>query len=95
MKNPSQSALALLLPLILLAPLFAGARHSRRSALAAQSSNARTPKLATTPASTASPTFYRDVLPIVQQHCQGCHRPGEIGPFPLETYRQVGERAAA
>ncbi len=31
-------------------------------------------------------TFYRDVLPIVQTHCQSCHRPGEIGPFPLLTY---------
>jgi hypothetical protein len=25
-----------------------------------------------------APTFYRDVLPILQQHCQSCHRPGEI-----------------
>ena len=35
------------------------------------------------------PTFYRDVLPILQQHCQSCHRPGEIGPMPLVTYAQV------
>ncbi len=32
------------------------------------------------------PTFYRDVLPILQQHCQTCHRPGEIAPMPLVTY---------
>jgi hypothetical protein len=36
-----------------------------------------------------TPAFYRDVLPILQQHCQGCHRPGEIGPTPLVTYNQV------
>jgi len=36
-----------------------------------------------------APTFYRDVLPILQQHCQTCHRAGEIGPMPLVTYAQV------
>ena len=35
------------------------------------------------------PTFYRDVLPIIQQHCQLCHRPGEIAPFPLVTYQDT------
>jgi hypothetical protein len=37
----------------------------------------------------APPTFYRDVLPILQDHCQRCHRLGEIGPMPLVTYKQV------
>jgi hypothetical protein len=37
----------------------------------------------------APPTFYRDVLPILQQHCQRCHRPGEIAPMPLVTYAQT------
>ena len=31
-------------------------------------------------------TFNKDVLPILQQNCQSCHRPGEIGPMPLLTY---------
>ena len=35
------------------------------------------------------PTFYRNVLPILQQHCQRCHRTGEIAPMPLVTYDQV------
>ena len=26
-------------------------------------------------------TYYKDVLPIAQKNCQGCHRPGQIGPF--------------
>jgi peroxiredoxin len=34
-------------------------------------------------------TYYRDVLPILQTHCQQCHRPGEVGPFALMTYRQA------
>jgi hypothetical protein len=34
-------------------------------------------------------TFYRDVLPILQEHCQSCHRSGEIAPFPLVTYKQA------
>ena len=34
----------------------------------------------------AGPTFRKDILPIFQKNCQGCHRPGEIGPMPLLTY---------
>src|SRR5262249_32308647 len=34
-------------------------------------------------------TYYRDVLPILQEHCQSCHRPGEVGPFSLMTYKQA------
>jgi Cytochrome c len=36
-----------------------------------------------------SPTFYKDVLPILQKNCQACHRPGEAGPMPLLTFEQV------
>ena len=28
-----------------------------------------------------SPTFYQDVLPILQKNCQTCHRPGEAAPM--------------
>ena len=41
----------------------------------------------------APPTFYRDVLPILQQRCQSCHRAGEIAPFPLVTYQDAHARA--
>ena len=44
-------------------------------------------------ADSSVPTFYRDVLPILQQHCQHCHRPGEIAPTPLVTYEQVKSSA--
>jgi hypothetical protein len=40
------------------------------------------------------PTFYKDVLPILQQHCQSCHRAGEMAPMPLETYQQARPYAA-
>ena len=42
-----------------------------------------------------TPTFYKDVLPILQQHCQFCHRPGQIGPMPLITYAQARSKAKA
>jgi len=42
----------------------------------------------------AYPTFYRDVLPILQQHCQTCHRAEGISSAPLETYAQVSRHAA-
>src|SRR5579871_65875 len=35
------------------------------------------------------PTFHRDVAPILQQHCQECHRPGQSAPMALVTYREV------
>src|SRR4051794_26950784 len=40
-------------------------------------------------------TFHKDVEPILQKHCQSCHRPGEIGPMPLLTYGQVRPWAKA
>jgi len=41
------------------------------------------------------PTFFRDVLPILQTHCQSCHRPGEIAPMPFDSYRHARPFAAA
>jgi hypothetical protein len=35
------------------------------------------------------PTFYRDVLPILQRHCQSCHRAGGIAPMAFESYKQT------
>src|SRR3569833_1166519 len=50
----------------------------------------------------AAPTFYKDVLPVLQEHCQSCHRAGEIGPLPLVSYQdarrwstQIARRTAA
>ncbi len=37
----------------------------------------------------ATVTYSKHVARIVQQHCQECHRPGQIGPMPLLTYDDV------
>jgi hypothetical protein len=42
-----------------------------------------------------APTFYKDVLPILQERCQECHREGEIGPMPLLSYKQARPWAKA
>ena len=36
-----------------------------------------------------APTFSKDVAPVMQQHCQTCHRPGEAAPFSLLTYKEA------
>src|ERR1700737_4998650 len=35
------------------------------------------------------PSFYKDVLPILEDHCQSCHRLDESAPMPLLTYEQT------
>jgi hypothetical protein len=47
------------------------------------------------PKGVAAPRFYEDVLPILQSHCQSCHRPGEVAPMPLVTYEQTRPWAGA
>jgi hypothetical protein len=42
-----------------------------------------------------APTFYKDVLPILQTNCQSCHRPGEVAPMALLTYEQARPWAQA
>ena len=43
----------------------------------------------------AAPTFTRDVAPILNRNCVGCHRAGEIGPMPLTSYKEVRPFAKA
>jgi hypothetical protein len=42
----------------------------------------------------AAPTFRRDVAPIMQDKCEGCHRIGGIAPFAFATRRDVSSRAS-
>jgi len=42
-----------------------------------------------------APTFSKDVAPILQNHCQGCHRPCEAAPMSLLTYQQARPWAKA
>jgi hypothetical protein len=72
-----------------------------RLALAALLSTAcTTQRLAETVAFSGGPydgaaTWYRDVLPIVRSHCQGCHRPDGIGPFSMLEHRDAAPWATA
>src|SRR5215471_14358039 len=36
-----------------------------------------------------SPTFNKDVAPILQRSCQKCHRPGSMAPMSFLTYEEV------
>lgn len=50
--------------------------------------------LAAAPAAQAAEpvTFNRDIAPILFAHCASCHRPGEVAPFSLLTYRDARQR---
>jgi len=50
----------------------------------------------------SGPTYSRDVAPILYRNCTNCHRPGEIAPMSLLTYKDarpwaksIGARVAA
>ena len=47
---------------------------------------------ASTPA--AAPSFTRDVAPILQQKCAGCHQTGGVAPFALDSARSISARAS-
>jgi hypothetical protein len=40
-------------------------------------------------------TFSSDVAPILQKRCQSCHRPGEVAPMSLQTFREARPYARA
>src|SRR5271155_5225639 len=46
------------------------------------------------PARFETPTFNKDIAPILYQNCATCHRPGEVAPFSLLTYQDAAKRAA-
>src|SRR5580704_13183622 len=46
-------------------------------------------------ASQSPVTFNRDVAPILQKHCQSCHRPGQAAPMSLLTYEAARPWAKA
>jgi mono/diheme cytochrome c family protein len=46
--------------------------------------------LASLPSAAAkTPTFSKDVAPILYKNCVSCHRPNEIGPMALRTYQEA------
>ena len=48
-----------------------------------------------TSAADAPVTFSKDVLPILQKNCQSCHRPGQMAPMSLVTFRDARPWARA
>ena len=42
-----------------------------------------------------TPTFSKDVAPILYKHCVSCHRPGEAAPMSLITHEQARPYARA
>ena len=80
MRNGTRIALAATALVALAAPLAALAL-ARGDAAGASSS--------------ATPSFAKDVAPVVAEKCGGCHRPGGIAPFSLVTARQISSSSAA
>lgn len=75
-------------PLIILAAIcVAGAwwfLHSARQRTSGEQAPIRVVK---------TPTFNRDVAPIIFHNCSSCHRPGQAGPFQLLNYADVKKHA--
>ena len=40
-------------------------------------------------------TFHREVLPVIQKNCQGCHCPGEVAPMAFHKYKETRPYAKA
>lgn len=38
-------------------------------------------------------TFSEHIAPVIHKNCTPCHRPGQAGPFPLITYKDVLKKA--
>ena len=48
------------------------------------------------PAAAVTPvTFSKEVLPVLQKNCQGCHRPGQAAPMSFFTYKETRPYAKA
>src|SRR5215475_12070858 len=43
----------------------------------------------------SSVTFYKDALPVLQNNCQTCHRPGQAGPMSFLSYESTRPWAKA
>jgi hypothetical protein len=51
--------------------------------------------LAASASAQSTPTFNKDVAPILYKNCANCHRAGEIGPMPLLSYKDARPYARA
>jgi len=68
----------------------AAAALSVMAVVASAQLGAQAPKPAqTATASAATPTFSKDVAPIFFKSCTNCHRPGEVAPMSLLTFKDA------
>jgi hypothetical protein len=44
---------------------------------------------------TSTPTYYKDIAPVLQNRCQECHRKGEVAPMSFMSYDEVRPWAKA
>lgn len=44
--------------------------------------------------SAQSTNYYKDIEPIIQEHCISCHQKGEIGSIPFTSYQEVSSYAS-
>lgn len=70
-------------------PHLRGSSHQRRAGPFGFAQDKQAQPLPQEKTERQAPTFYRDVLPILQRHCQSCHRAGSIAPMAFETYEQT------
>jgi hypothetical protein len=61
----------------------------------AGTAGSRAPVRADGPVVPGEVTFTRDIAPILQRSCQGCHRPDGVAPMSLVTYADVRPWARA
>lgn len=45
-------------------------------------------------AAATTPTFNKEIAPILYRNCATCHRPGEVAPFSLLSYQDAAKKAA-
>jgi hypothetical protein len=50
--------------------------------------------IGTLPVCAQTPTYYKDIAPIILTHCAPCHQPKEAAPFSLLSYEDVAKRAS-
>src|SRR6266436_4952410 len=53
------------------------------------------PAVTTVHSAGSTPTFAKDVAPILYEKCANCHRPGEVAPMALLTYEDARPWAKA
>ena len=71
------------------------AQPTQETDAGASSSDAGLVDAAAVDAGASGLTWHKDVRPLFDRHCIGCHKAGEIGPFVLDNYEAVAHMRSA